>query len=252
MAKISIIVPTLNEAKLIGNLLSSLRAQTFQEFEVLVVDGGSADLTAAIAVGFGAKVFVQPDFPEFAARNYAAKLSTAPLLVFSCADTIFPTDLLARVDRHFSTNQDLKAVTGPDVPYDGSFGLRVEYALYNLLRYVLSRLPNNFKRFSTSTNILAVRKATFEAIGGFRQDDVNADGLFGRTVASHFRVLFDNGVRVYISARRAREWGITRFTLHYLYVLENFIPSLARRAWFSSLKMKSLRRHREIHDVEKP
>lgn len=38
--KISIVIPTLNEAKHIGNLLSSLKPQSFKDFETIIVDGG--------------------------------------------------------------------------------------------------------------------------------------------------------------------------------------------------------------------
>ena len=40
---LSIIIPTLNEERYIGKLLDCLCRQTYKEFEVIVVDGGSKD-----------------------------------------------------------------------------------------------------------------------------------------------------------------------------------------------------------------
>ena len=42
---LSIIIPTLNEEKYIGKLLECLVNQTYTDFEVIVVDGGSKDKT---------------------------------------------------------------------------------------------------------------------------------------------------------------------------------------------------------------
>ena len=43
--KISIIIPTLNEQFYLPKLLAALEKQTFRDFEVTVVDGGSGDKT---------------------------------------------------------------------------------------------------------------------------------------------------------------------------------------------------------------
>ncbi|WP_255763948.1 glycosyltransferase [Jeotgalibaca sp. MA1X17-3] len=53
---ISIIIPARNEAERISPLLESLQKQSFQSFEIIVVDDDSTDNTSAIAVEYGAKV----------------------------------------------------------------------------------------------------------------------------------------------------------------------------------------------------
>ncbi len=47
--EVSIVVPTYNNAILLGDALKSVFAQTYRIFEVIVVDDGSTDATAAIA-----------------------------------------------------------------------------------------------------------------------------------------------------------------------------------------------------------
>lgn len=246
--ELSVIVPTLNEAAHIRQLLNSLQSQYTNSFEVIIVDGGSQDGTTKIAKSLGARVYVREGAREFEARNYAAARSKGSLLLFSCADVLFPPTALSSILQHFETDANLVALTGPDFPYDGGAKLRATYNLYNGLRLLFSRLPRPLKAFSTSTNFLVVRRENFEESGGFETNDVNADGIMGRYLANHHRTLFDKDAIVYISARRASNWGFSRFTRHYLYVIENFVPSISRYQWFQRLKIESGRKHGEIHD----
>ncbi len=243
----SIIVPTLNEEGSISHLLKSLQSQSFANFEIILVDGGSQDGTAELARSLGAKVFILRSSGEFEARNYAVLRSAAPILVFSCADVIFPSSSLSTVRDRFQREPDLAALTGPAVPYDGGIALRFIYGAYNVIRFLFSRMPSPLRAFSSSTNFLVVRRAVFLKTGGFRVDDVNADGMMGAFLAGRYPVSFENDLLVFISGRRASNWGIARFGLHYLYVLENFFPGVSRQKWFRRFKNSSQKSHGEIH-----
>jgi glycosyltransferase involved in cell wall biosynthesis len=245
--EISIIVPTLNEAEHIGRLLASLRSQLSVNSEVILVDGGSQDSTVKTAQSLGAKVFVLEGAREWEARNYGVAQSKGTVLMFTSADVVFPPDSLKFVLQHFRENLSLAALTGPDFPYDGGPTLLFIYSLYNTVRFLSSKLPYPHKTFSSSTNFLVVRRGIFSEVGGFKITDGNADGMMGRYLVRRYQTVFDNRVPVYISARRAKSWGIVRFTRHYLYVLENFFPWISRKHWFKNLKSKSTKSHSEIH-----
>jgi glycosyltransferase involved in cell wall biosynthesis len=245
--EVSIIVPTLNESEHIRRLLASLQSQTSVESEIILVDGGSRDGTAKIAQTLGARVFVLEGANEFDARNYGVTQSRGKVLLFTCADVVFPRDSLAAVQHHFTEKPSLAALTGPDVPYDGGPTLLFIYGLYNMLRFLTSRLPYPHRTFSSSTNFLAVRRGVFSDTGGFNSNDGNADGMMGRYLVSRYQTFFDNRIPVYISARRAKSWGLIRFTRHYVYVVENFLPRISLKQWFQSLKSKSRKSHGEIH-----
>jgi len=45
---LSIIIPTLNEEKFLPHLLKSLKDQTFKDFEIIVADNNSTDITRSI------------------------------------------------------------------------------------------------------------------------------------------------------------------------------------------------------------
>ena len=53
MAKVSVIIPVYNGAATIGRALASVFAQTFTDYEVMVINDGSTDDTAAVLAGYG-------------------------------------------------------------------------------------------------------------------------------------------------------------------------------------------------------
>ncbi|MFQ5765238.1 MAG: TIGR04283 family arsenosugar biosynthesis glycosyltransferase [Rhodospirillales bacterium] len=109
---ISVIIPTLNEARRVDALIRVLgREQT--PHEVTVVDGGSADGTAAAARALGARVIrTAPGRGRQIAAG--AGLARGDVLLFLHADTRFPEGGLAAVER---------ALAGcPDAP-GGNFRL---------------------------------------------------------------------------------------------------------------------------------
>lgn len=246
---ISIIVPALNEESTIGNCLRSLRNQKMQDFEVIVVDGGSVDKTVEIAKDNKAKVIVEMACPEFASRNIGARVSNGDILLFTCADVALPNDLLDKIAQKFENEPMLVAMTGPDVPRD-SLLVELEYGAYNFIRYVFSHLPKPLRRFSTSTNFLAVRKNHFESAGGFIHD-INADGLMGKKLSEMGKTEFCMDAVVFISTRRFAKMGFLGFNLHYIYVLENFFPFLSEASFLKRFKQKSRAAHGKLHEALK-
>ena len=69
---VSVVIATYNRAHLIGETLSSVLAQSFQDFEIIVVDDGSKDSTREVVSGYGARVryFHQSNRGPSAARNF--------------------------------------------------------------------------------------------------------------------------------------------------------------------------------------
>ena len=88
VASISIIIPALNEEKMIGRCLESLTRLAFarDRFEVLIVDNGSRDRTLAIAESFkdrlNLKVLQQAGVRISALRNLGARPQRAIFLLF--------------------------------------------------------------------------------------------------------------------------------------------------------------------------
>ena len=149
----------------------------------------------------------------------------------------------------FKKNPRLIALTGSGYPFDAPIFGKAEYAAYNIVRYMLSKLPNPLKRFPTSTNFLVVRRDYFEKAGGFDVDDINADGLMGRKLLEMSEVAFFLDTYVHISARRIQNMGFFDFNKHYLYSFENYFFFLSNTRILKTLKQRSKIKHRKIHEI---
>jgi len=245
---ISIIVPTLNEEDHIGLLLDSLRDQSSVSFETVVVDGGSKDKTPMIAHQHNARVVILPEHGEFVSRNVGAKMSKGHYLLFTCADIIFPKNTFEKIIDKFEKNPELVALSGPGYPFDAPLLGKVEYAIYNLVRYLVAKVPKPFKRFSTSTNFLVVRKGHFGRTSGFMVDDINADGLMGKELLDIGDVAFYLDTYIYLSARRMKKMGFINFNRHYLYAIENFFFFASNKGVIEAWKARATKKHRKMRE----
>jgi glycosyltransferase involved in cell wall biosynthesis len=89
--KISIIIPTLNEAKVIGSLIAKLNEQCRgRGIEIIVADAESQDGTENIAEAAGAKVITVPACCRAKQMNVGAKMATGEVLYFVHADLVPP------------------------------------------------------------------------------------------------------------------------------------------------------------------
>lgn len=99
-ASFSIIIPARNEVENLPRLLQSISAQTVRPLEVLVVDDGSTDETAALAEKLGARVIASAPLPDgWRGKTWAchqgAQSAKGDLLIFMDADTWFEPGGLA-------------------------------------------------------------------------------------------------------------------------------------------------------------
>jgi glycosyltransferase involved in cell wall biosynthesis len=100
---ISIIIPALNEERMMGRCLESLVKMAFSRdrFEVLVVDNGSRDKTLAIAETFrdrlNMRILQKTNVRISALRNLGARAATGEILAFLDADCLAPKDWLDRI-----------------------------------------------------------------------------------------------------------------------------------------------------------
>ncbi len=85
---ISVIIPAHDAQETLGECLAALKAQTLDrdQYEILVVDDGSADRTAEIARQHAVRLIQQPKVGPAAARNRGAKAARGEILLFTDAD----------------------------------------------------------------------------------------------------------------------------------------------------------------------
>lgn len=91
----SIVIPAYNSARYLAAALDSVRAQTRNDCEIVVVDDGSTDGTPEIARGYGVRLFEQSHGGASAARNRAIREASAPVIAFLDSDDLWHADHLA-------------------------------------------------------------------------------------------------------------------------------------------------------------
>ena len=161
---LSIIIPTLNEAAQIEATLRGLTSLRERGAEVIVVDGGSGDATADVARPLSSEVLQGTARGRAAQMNAGAAHAKGDVLLFLHADTKMPDDadaLIAQAlqDRHWGRF---------DVTLDGRHPLlRVVEVMMNWR----SRLTG----IATGDQAIFVRRATFDAVGGFPNQPLMED-----------------------------------------------------------------------------
>lgn len=105
MSKVSVIIPAYNAAAFAAGALDSVLAQTWQDFEAIVVDDGSKDDTAKVVQPYLADPRVRYIFQHnrglAAARNTGAKASTGAYLAFLDADDFLAPTAVATMHQRF-------------------------------------------------------------------------------------------------------------------------------------------------------
>ena len=97
MSKISIIIPTINEANNLPLLLSDL-SSIQKEGEIIIVDCGSEDKTVDIANIYGARVYKSEERNRGLQLNIGAKNSKGDWLIFLHADTRLTHDWFKKIN----------------------------------------------------------------------------------------------------------------------------------------------------------
>ncbi|MGE4409814.1 MAG: glycosyltransferase family 2 protein [Sphingobium sp.] len=99
--QISVVVPMYNAAPFIDRTLTSIRAQSISELEIIVVDDGSTDVSPALVARHAQadtriRLVTIPNGGVAAARNHGASLASAPYIAFVDADDLWTVDKLKK------------------------------------------------------------------------------------------------------------------------------------------------------------
>ena len=105
MSKVSIIIPTINEANNLPLLLSDL-SNIQKEVEILIVDGGSEDRTIDVANIYGAKVYKSKERNRGLQLDIGAKNSKGEWLIFLHADTRLTNDWFTKIKSVFKGDKN--------------------------------------------------------------------------------------------------------------------------------------------------
>ena len=169
MAKVSVIIPVWNGARTAPRALASVFAQSYTDYEIVVVDDGSTDDTPAVLAGYGDRIRVirQANSGASAARNAGVRASSGEYLAFLDDDDEWMEDKLAQCVPVLDENPGCVLVYTRAVKVDlkgrpiGTLDGQAEGSESPTMKELLERpwnvVPSQF----------IVRRDVFERCGGF-------------------------------------------------------------------------------------
>ena len=167
---LSVVIPVYNGGRDFEHCLRRLRESDQDGVELIVVDDGSTDGSAALAESFGASV-VRHQIPlgPAAARNLGARAATAPLVFFLDADVAVHPQTLSRAVKRFSDNPSLGALFGSYDANPSAPGLTSRFR--NLLHHYVHQQGDFVADARPArtfwTGCGAIRRQAFLDLGGF-------------------------------------------------------------------------------------
>lgn len=132
MPCVSIVIPTYNRASLIGETLESVRAQTFIDWECLVVDDASTDHTRDVVASYCARdlriryVAQSQNRGGAEARNRGAALTDGEFVAFLDSDDVWLPAFLDTTVALLQTSKDAVLAAAPRLYWDGTQTLSTE------------------------------------------------------------------------------------------------------------------------------
>ena len=220
MSKISIIIPTINEARNLPLLLSDL-SDIQKEGEIIIVDCGSEDKTVDVAKIYGAKVFKSEQRNRGLQLDIGAKSSKGDWLIFLHADT--------RLTHNWFKKINLVLQGEKKNIYYFKFKINHKKLIYRVLEILVNFRSKFFKQPYGDQGLIIHRKIYFKN-NGFRKIPLMEDIDFLRRL-NNKKDLKQLNIPIFISSRK---WERTNI---FLQALKNW---KFRRRWLKGESTKSI------------
>jgi glycosyltransferase involved in cell wall biosynthesis len=221
--KFSIVIPAFNEARWIDKTLQAVIAQTYRDFEVIVVDNNSTDTTKEIVQSFSqtypqVKLVSCPTPGILHARNCGLQAAQGEIIVQLDADNIPKKDWLQNAASHFE-RENVVALAGFYDYYDANFifrygGLLVERLTLPLGNWYVQK--RKFGAFMIGGDAF-IKKWVLEDMKGYDTNHTfcSEDLVTAREVAKRGWVKYCTDLTVKSSARRHKALGYKKVQRQY-------------------------------------
>jgi hypothetical protein len=200
--RVSVVIPVKDDAPALRVCLTHLARQTVAPHEVVIVDNGSSDDSAAVAAAYGARVVPEPrpGIPAAAATGYDA--ATGDIIARCDADSAPPHDWVARIVAGLEEPQ-VEAVTGTGWFYDLPRGVRTVMQWAYLGTFFVTVHAALGHSALWGSNMALRRRTWLEVRDAVHRDDpeLHDDMDLAFVMGPHRRIRYDRRLRVGVSAR---------------------------------------------------
>jgi len=210
----SIIIPCLNEEHFLPLLLQDLTKQSYQDFEVVVIDGHSDDQTQEVIKKFSyVKLLISKKRNVAYQRNLGANKANGEYLLFFDGDNRLPINFLSELHKQIDKNRPDICST-MTITDSSNFINRVMVILGNLFVYI-SMLA---KRPMFAGACICVDKSIFTKLGGFNESLTLSEDheLVDRYVKKGAKCRFYATPKYYFSFRRFEHDGYYKVLYQWL------------------------------------
>ena len=171
--KYSVIVPVYNRPDEVKELLESLAAQSFRDFEVVIVEDGSKVPCDSVVSSFSdsleIRYFTKENSGPGQTRNYGAERASGEFLIILDSDVIVPPGYFAAIEKELA-NKDTDAFGGPDRAHEGFTPVQkaINYSMTSFFTTggIRGGKVKMDKFYPRSFN-MGVRRDVYAALGGF-------------------------------------------------------------------------------------
>jgi len=169
----SIIIPLYNRPQEIKELLQTLTAQTYTQFEVLVIEDGSVNDARAVVAGFANKLdihyYVKPNEGQGFARNYGFARAKGDYFIVFDSDCLIPENYLDTV-KNYLYEHHLDAYGGPDGAHTSFTPIQRAISYSMTSPFTTGGIRGNKKaigRFHPRSFNMGISREVWEKTGGY-------------------------------------------------------------------------------------
>lgn len=235
MPFVSVVIPSYNDADMLGRCLAALGTQTRPADEIVVVDNASTDRTCEVAVAAGARVVEEPVRGIFPATATGFDAARGELLLRLDADSVPPPTWVEDVIARFHADPRLDALSGPGRFYGSNQAIHwtAEHFYLGAYRVVVAAMLGHPVLYGSNLAIRTTVWRDAEPRTHRGRADVHDDLDLSMNLPPGTAICFDPELVVGVSARPFASFGALarRVRMGFGTLALNFReePMLARR-----------------------
>jgi len=245
--KVSVVIPTYNSAQFIVETLESVFAQTYKDYEVIVVDDGSTDNTKEVLKPYMSKIryIYKENGGAASARNVGIKNAQGEYIAFLDSDDLWLPEKLEKQVRYFEKHPQIDMVFADCI----RFGEEVSNTPRNYTKRLISNdmFVNIWWYNIVPTSTVMVRKSCFEKVGLFdesRELETTEDKEMWLRIAREYKVGY---LKEIVTKYRVRTSGYSRSNIDRAYnsaklVIDKYWKDVKTRGY--TRKFYNLKLHR--------